>query len=104
MAYASAQRRNEIGIRMSLGAQRTDILRLILGQGAKLALLGAAIGVAVGLVLARLLSTHLYSIAPNDPLTFAAATVLLIGVALTACYIPARRAMRADPVVALRHE
>ena len=104
MAYATAQRRNEIGIRMALGAQRSDILRLIVGQGARLALLGAGIGVVGGLALARLLASQLYAIAPNDPLTFAAATLLLVSVALTACYVPARRAMRVDPMVALRYE
>ena len=104
MAYATAQRRNEIGIRMALGAQRSDVLRLILGHGAKLALLGAAIGVVGGLLLARFLKSQLYGIAANDPLTFAAATILLVGVALAACYIPARRAMRVDPMDALRYE
>ncbi|MGB6482474.1 MAG: ABC transporter permease [Candidatus Acidiferrales bacterium] len=102
MAYATAQRRNEIGIRMALGAQRGDVLRLILGQGAKLALLGAAIGVAGGLMLTRLLKSQLYGIDANDPLTFTIATALLVGVALLACYIPARRAMQADPMDALR--
>ena len=104
MAYATAQRRNEIGIRMALGAQRGDVLRLILGHGAKLALLGAAIGVVGGLLLTRLLKSQLYGIAANDPRTFAAATVLLFAVALAACYIPARRAMKVDPMVALRYE
>jgi putative ABC transport system permease protein len=104
MAYATAQRRNEIGIRMALGAQPRDVLRLILGQGAKLALLGAAIGVVGGLLLTRFLKSQLYGIAATDPLTFAAATVLLVAVALAACYIPARRAMQVDPMVALRYE
>jgi putative ABC transport system permease protein len=104
MAYVTAQRRNEIGIRMALGAQPNDVLRLILGQGAKLALLGAVIGVGGGLVLARFLKSQLYGVAPSDPLTFAAATILLVGVALAACYIPARRAMRVDPMDALRYQ
>jgi putative ABC transport system permease protein len=104
MAYATAQRRNEIGIRMALGAQRGDVLRLILGQGAKLALLGAVIGVAGGLALTRLLKSQLYGISANDPFTFVIVTILLVGVALAACYIPARRAMRVDPMVALRYE
>ena len=81
-----------------------DVLRLVLGQGAKLALLGAVIGVGGGLLLARFLKSQLYGIAANDPLTFAAATALLVGVALAACYIPARRAMRVDPMDALRYE
>lgn len=104
MAYATAQRRNEIGIRMALGAQRGDVLRLILTQGAKLALLGTGIGVAGGLILTRLLTSQLYGIAANDPLPFIAATVLLVTVALAACYMPARRATRVDPMVALRYE
>jgi putative ABC transport system permease protein len=104
MAYATAQRRNEIGIRMALGAQRRDVLRLILGQGAKLAFLGAVIGVAGGLGLTRFLKSQLYSIAASDPLTFAIAAILLISVALAACYIPARRAMKVDPMDALRYE
>jgi putative ABC transport system permease protein len=104
MAYATAQRRNEIGIRMALGAQRRDVLRLILGQGAKLALLGAVIGVAGGLALTRLLKSQLYGISASDPFTFVIVTILLVGVALAACYIPARRAMRVDPMVALRYE
>ena len=92
MAYATTQRRNEIGIRMALGAQRGDVLRLILGQGARLALLGAVGGVVGGLALTRLLKSQLYGIHANDPFTFAVATILLVGVALLACYIPARRA------------
>jgi putative ABC transport system permease protein len=104
MSYATAQRRNEIGIRMALGAQRGDVLRLILRQGAKLALLGAAIGIMGGLLLTRFLKSQLYGTAATDPLTFAAATVLLVAVALAACYIPARRAMQVDPLDALRYE
>ncbi|HEV2420573.1 MAG TPA: ABC transporter permease [Candidatus Acidoferrales bacterium] len=104
MAYATAQRRNEIGIRMALGAQRADVLRLILGHGAKLALLGAAIGVAAAFGLTRFLSSQLFGTNAGDPAVFAAATVLLIAVAIAACYIPARRAMKVDPMVALRYE
>ena len=104
MAYATAQRRNEIGIRMALGAQRGDVLRLILGQGAKLALLGAAIGVGGGLILTRLLKNQLFGTSASDPFAFMIVTVLLVAVALAACYIPARRAMRVDPMVALRYE
>ena len=104
MTYATAQRRNEIGIRVALGAQRSDILRLVLGHGAKLALLGAVIGVAAALALTRFLSSQLYSTTANDPSIFAAAAVLLVAVAIAACYIPARRAMRVDPMIALRYE
>ncbi|HXW89219.1 MAG TPA: ABC transporter permease [Terriglobales bacterium] len=104
MAYATTQRKNEIGIRMALGAQRGDVLRLVLGQGAKLALLGVVIGVGGGLILTRLLKSQLYNMSANDPFTFAAATILLVGVVLAACYIPARRAMKIDPMVALRYE
>ena len=104
MAYATAQRRNEIGIRMALGAQRGDILRLVLGQGVKLALLGVVIGVAGGLALTRFLQSLLFNISASDPLTFGGVAVLLTLVALAACYIPARRAMRVDPMTALRYE
>ncbi|MFZ0922719.1 MAG: ABC transporter permease, partial [Candidatus Acidiferrales bacterium] len=93
MAYATAQRRNEIGIRMALGAQRGDILRLVLGRGVRLALLGVAIGVAGGLALTRFLQNLLFNISASDPLTFAGVAILLTLVALAACYIPARRAM-----------
>ena len=104
MAYATGQRRNEIGIRMALGAQRGDILRLVLGHGVKLALLGVVIGVAAGLALTRFLQSLLFNTSASDPLTFAGVATLLILVALAACYIPARRAMRVDPMVALRYE
>lgn len=103
ISYSVSQRRQEIGIRMALGAQRRDILRLILGQGAKLALLGLGAGVVFALLLTRWMASLLYSVSATDPLTFGAVVIILLGVALTACYLPARRAMRADPVVALRY-
>ena len=104
ISHSASQRTREIGIRMALGAQRGDVLRLILGQGARLALLGLALGVAFALLSARLLSSFLYSVSAADPLTFGAVALVLLGVALAACYIPARRALRVDPLVALRYQ
>ncbi len=104
MAYAVAQRTREIGIRMALGAHPRDVLRLVLGQGMALTGVGLAIGIALALALGRSMSSLLYGLAPHDPATFAAVAMLLAGVAALASYIPARRAMRVDPVVALRYE
>jgi predicted permease len=104
ISYLVGQRTHEIGVRVSLGAQPNDVLRLVLGHGARMALLGVAIGVAVALALTRLMSRLLFGVSPSDPLTFAGVAILLTLVALVACYIPARRAMRVDPLVALRHE
>jgi putative ABC transport system permease protein len=104
MAYTVTQRNHEIGIRMSLGAQPGQVLRLFLRQGAKLAVVGTALGVATALGLTRLMASLLYGVSPTDPLTFAAVAILIMAVALLACYIPAQRAMRVDPMVALRHE
>jgi putative ABC transport system permease protein len=104
ISYSAAQRTHEIGIRIALGAERRDVLRLILGQGTKLALVALGIGVVAAFLLTRLMSSLLYSISATDPLTFASVTIILLSVALTACYIPARRAMRVDPIVALRHD
>ncbi len=104
ISYSVAQRTNEIGIRMALGADRHDVMRLILRQGAKLALAGAIAGVVAGLALARLVRSVLYGVSAADPLTFVVAAILLAIVALLACYIPARRATKVDPMEALRYE
>jgi ABC-type antimicrobial peptide transport system permease subunit len=91
-------------VRMALGADRSDVLLLILKQGASMALTGVLIGFALALSLTSLVSSQLFGVTPYDPLTFASVGALLVGVALLACYIPAKRAARVDPVVALRYE
>ena len=104
LAFSVAQHTQEIGVRVALGAQRRDILCNVLGQGLKLAAIGIAIGLAAALALSRLLSTLLFDISASDPLTFVGVSLFLACVALAACYIPARRAMRVDPVTAMRCE
>ncbi|MGB7029632.1 MAG: FtsX-like permease family protein, partial [Candidatus Acidiferrum sp.] len=104
LSYEVARRTREIGIRMALGGRAKDVLRLVLNQGIALAVVGAIAGAGVALGVMRYLSSMLYDVHANDPLTMIAVALLLILVALAACFIPARRAMRVDPMVALRHE
>ena len=104
ISYLVSERTHEIGIRLALGAQRSDILRMVVRQGLGLAIGGAGVGLVCALIVSHLMAGLLYGVRPTDPVTFAGVALLLIGVALLACYIPARRAIRVDPLVALRHD
>jgi ABC-type antimicrobial peptide transport system permease subunit len=104
IAYSARQRTREIGIRMALGADRADVMRLVLGRGLRLTLAGLGLGLGLSLVLTRFLRSELFGISATDPLTFAGVAICLGAVALAACYVPARRAVRVEPTLALRQQ
>jgi putative ABC transport system permease protein len=104
LSYAVAQRTREIGVRVALGARRADVLRLVVGGGVRLAVFGMAVGIAAALALTQLMADMLYGVRATDPVTFGAVIVVLGATSLLACYLPARAAMKVDPIVALRYE
>ena len=104
LSYLVGQRTREIGVRMALGAQRFDVLRMILKDGARMTLVGVGIGLIFSLAAARLMANMLFGVSPNDPVTFIGVAALLCLIALLACYVPARKAMNVDPIITLRYE
>ena len=104
ISYIVSERTHEIGIRLALGAQRRNILQMVLRQVLGLAIAGAGVGLVGALIVSHLMAGLLYGVRPTDPVTFAGVALLLIGVAVLACYLPARRAIRVDPLTALRYE
>jgi putative ABC transport system permease protein len=104
VSYSVSQRTQEIGLRMAIGADRRDVLRLVVGGGMKLAVIGVVIGVAGALALSKVIATMLFELTPIDLVSYSGTVMVLLAVAMVACYVPARRAMRVDPIIALRAE
>ena len=102
VAYTVSLRTQEIGVRMAIGAQQRDVLRLVVGEGMRLAVIGVVVGIVGAMALGRFISTLLFEVTPFDPASYAVTTALLLGIAALACYVPARRAMGVDPLAALR--